>query len=154
MPLLTKNFSVNELSVTGQPLYNVPGPIEELYLLRLCELVLEPLRELWGVPIAISNGYRSAAVNAAVGGEEDSQHRKGQAADIAPVGLPLAQAFRMLVGSGIPFDQAILENVGGKNWIHVSVAPIYRKPRREALTANDGKPRYAAYTLPTEGDLA
>ena len=154
MPLLTANFSVNELSVTRHPFYNVPGPVEELYLLRLCELVLEPLRVLWGVPIATSSGYRSAAVNAAAGGEEDSQHRRGQAADIVPVGLPLGEAFRMLVQSGIPFDQAILEAVGGKNWIHVSIPPIYRKPRREALVAHDGTPRYAVYELPREGEIA
>ena len=53
MPLLTTHFSVNELSATSQPYYNVPGPVEELYLLRLAELVLEPLRHLWGVPVAV-----------------------------------------------------------------------------------------------------
>lgn len=153
MPLLTQNFSVNELSATVQPYFNVPGPIEELYLLRLCEVVLEPARELWGCPIGISSGYRSAAVNSAVGGAPDSQHLKGQAADIFPVGMKLVDAFRMLAQSGIPFDQAILENVGGKNWIHVSVPPIYRKPRREALTTQDGL-RWAVYELPREGDNA
>lgn len=151
MPLLTRFFSINELSATSQPYYNVPGPIEELYLLRLAELVLEPLRTLWGVPIAISSGYRSAAVNAAVLGEPDSAHRFGRAADLAPVGLDIDRAFGMLVGSSIPFDKVILEKLKGREWIHVQIPKIYERPRRQALTKGDNTP-YLTYSLPTIGE--
>ena len=151
MPLLTTKFSINELSATAQPYYNVPGPIEELYLLRLCELILEPLSVLWGVPISVSSGYRSQAVNHAVGGAPESAHRYGRAADITPLGLDIDRAFGMLVGSPIPFDQSILEKVKGKQWIHVQIAKIYERPRRQALTKGDNTP-YLAYSLPTIGE--
>lgn len=47
--------------------------------------VLEEIHETLppGVPMAVTSGYRCAAHNAAVGGESDSEHLVGQAADIA-----------------------------------------------------------------------
>ena len=153
MPLLTPHFSVNELSATSVPGGNIPGPVEELYLLRLCELVLEPLRVLWGCPVLITSGYRSPRVNEVVGGRPGSQHTRGQAADVAPAGLDLDEGFRRLVGSGIPFDQALLEHVGDSRWIHVSIPPIYAAPRRQALTTQDGV-TWAPYHLPAEEGAA
>lgn len=50
---------------------------------HLCATVLEPLRAaLGGLPVRISSGYRSPAVNRAVGGAGGSQHTKGEAADL------------------------------------------------------------------------
>ena len=151
MPLLTQHFSVNELSATAQPYYNTSGPVEELYLLRLAELVLEPLRHLWGCPISVSSGYRSDAVNAAVGGRPDSAHRFGRAADIEPVGISIDDAYRMLAQSGIPFDQAVLERsqTTGARWIHVAIAPIYQRPRKQCLVTDNGLV-FTAYQLPTQ----
>ncbi|MBK9446326.1 MAG: hypothetical protein IPO00_09650 [Betaproteobacteria bacterium] len=143
---MTPHFSVNELSVTSVPGGNVPGPVEELYLLRLCELVLEPLRVLWDCPVTVTSGYRSPHVNSAVGGRPGSAHTKGQAADVAPAGLDLDEGFRRLVASGIPFDQALLESVRGSRWIHVSIPPIYSAPRRQALVTQDGV-AFAPYSL-------
>ena len=152
MPLLTTHFSVNELSATSQPYYNVPGPVEELYLLRLAELVLEPLRHLWGCPVAVSSGYRSAAVNAAVGGRPDSAHRFGRAADVEPIGLPIDDAYRMVAQSGIPFDQAVLErNQAGARWIHLAIAPIYQRPRKQCLVTDNGV-SFVTYQLPQPPD--
>lgn len=150
MPLLTDHFSINELSTTMRPEYNVPGPIEELYLLRLAETVLEPLRTLWGCPILIHSAYRSQAVNAAVGGRPDSQHLTGRAVDLSPASMTVEAGFLMLVMSGIPYDQAIIESVGPNKWIHVSIPKIYNRPRREALTTEDGV-RFAAYNPPATG---
>jgi len=44
---------------------------------------LQRLRNLWGEPVILTSGYRCRAHNAAVGGVEDSAHRKGRAADVA-----------------------------------------------------------------------
>ena len=53
----------------------------------LVENVLDPLREKYGKPIKVNSGYRCPKHNLAVGGAKQSQHMKGEAADIAPVGL-------------------------------------------------------------------
>jgi len=53
----------------------------------LVENVLDPLREKYGKPIKVNSGYRCPKHNLAVGGATQSQHMKGEAADIAPVGL-------------------------------------------------------------------
>ena len=53
----------------------------------LVENVLDPLREKYGKPIKVSSGYRCPKHNLAVGGATQSQHMKGEAADIAPAGL-------------------------------------------------------------------
>ena len=53
----------------------------------LVENVLDPLREKYGKPIKVNSGYRCPNHNLAVGGATQSQHMKGEAADIAPAGL-------------------------------------------------------------------
>ncbi len=48
----------------------------------LADKVFEPIREHFGVPIFISSGYRSKALNSFIKGSPSSQHCKGQAIDI------------------------------------------------------------------------
>ena len=54
--------------------------------IALVENVLDPAREKLGMPIKVNSGYRCPLKNKAVGGVENSQHLKGEAADIS---LPL-----------------------------------------------------------------
>lgn len=51
----------------------------------LVENVLDPLREKYGKPIKVNSGYRCPKHNLAAGGATQSQHMKGEAADIAPM---------------------------------------------------------------------
>jgi hypothetical protein len=91
---------------------------------------LEAVRVRLGcAPVLISSGYRSPAVNAAVGGSRNSQHMTGQAADFtAPrFGSP-AEVVAALVDSGVEYDQLILEF---GRWVHISFAD---QPRHQALT--------------------
>jgi hypothetical protein len=48
---------------------------------QLVAEILEPMRQLLGRPIRILSGYRSVALNRAVGGSKTSQHRRAEAAD-------------------------------------------------------------------------
>lgn len=82
---------------------------------------LEQVRSVLGVPMRITSGYRSEAVNAAVGGAAGSQHRYGLAADfVAPeFGDPYAVA-KAIAASGIRFRQVILEF---GRWVHVGFSP-------------------------------
>ena len=48
----------------------------------LVENVLDPAREKLGAPIVVNSGFRCQKHNLAVGGVTNSQHMKGEAADI------------------------------------------------------------------------
>ena len=50
----------------------------------LVQAVLDPARERLGKPIYVNSGYRCPRHNAAVGGVPNSQHMRGEAADIRP----------------------------------------------------------------------
>ena len=94
---LTPHFSLAEMTASStaqrQGLDNTPTP-EALQRLTLTAAMLERVRAHLGVPIVVTSGYRSRAVNAAVGGVTSSDHAIGAAADIvAPkFGAPYAVA--------------------------------------------------------------
>lgn len=132
---LSQNFTLEELCITQQRgLINVPPPEVERNLATLATLLERARFLLEDRPIIVSSGYRSEAVNRAVGGAKDSAHMKGYAADfICPrFGSPIAVA-RRLDSGGLPFDQLIYEGT----WVHISCDP---RQRREVLTAHFGKP--------------
>lgn len=127
---LTEHFTIEEMTHTDTGLENDPGITEGSALLRLCETMLEPMRVKVG-PLKINSGYRSPAVNKKVGGEPLSQHVRGEAADVFPLRVSPSVLFDLTKVSYLPYDQLILE----PNWVHVSIAPIGRKPRRQCLKA-------------------
>lgn len=114
-----KYFTLQELteSATAKRLKidNRPSIEAEQALIYLVETVLDPARRLLGNPIKVNSGYRSLALNKAVRGAPNSQHMKGEAADITC--SDNSRLFEIL--KSLPFDQLIWEK-GGK-WIHVSV---------------------------------
>ena len=130
MDQASPHFSFAELTATSSGLANEPGENERAALVRLANTLLEPIREMVG-PIKINSGYRSPAVNAAVGGVSSSQHLKGEAADMSPVQVSPAVLFDLVESSSLPYDQLILEF----GWVHVSCAPEGKQPRRKALKA-------------------
>lgn len=79
---LTDNFTLKELTKTNTGLPNLITDLEIDNLSRLCQKVLQPLRDIYGKPIIVNSGYRSERVNKAVGGVPTSQHRRGEAADV------------------------------------------------------------------------
>jgi hypothetical protein len=88
----------------------------------LCENVLEPLRQHFGMPIYISSGYRCPALNRSVNGARKSQHMKGEAADIyiKNTEMPLKAIFDWMA-KHLDYDQIIWETrPNGRKWIHVS----------------------------------
>lgn len=61
---------------------NVPSPEAVENLRALCVHTLEPLREALGLPIIITSGFRTKALNDKLAhSSERSQHMQGQAAD-------------------------------------------------------------------------
>lgn len=138
MTQLSEHFSLEELIFSEvalrKGLDNVPPMTEAANLARLCHTLLEPVRDLLGAPLRIHSGYRSAAVNAAVGGTSSSAHMEGRAADFVPIDLPLLNAFHALRTSPLPFDQ-IIQECGPSGWIHIAIAREGENPRREMLSA-------------------
>ncbi|MBO7068601.1 MAG: peptidase M15 [Bacteroidaceae bacterium] len=65
-----------------QPADKLPNGVEE-NLSALVENVLEPAREKLGMPIVVNSGYRCPLHNARVGGVTNSQHMRGEAADVS-----------------------------------------------------------------------
>lgn len=99
--------------------------------------LMERVRSLLGNKVIhVSSGYRSPALNAAVGGSKTSDHMAGIACDFTcpRFGSPL-DICRAIKASGIEFGQLIWEG----NWVHISVGT-----KREVLVANfkGGKTTY------------
>lgn len=131
---LSPHFTLEELTISQEAarrgLDNRPT-LEALQNLPKLAQLLEAVRMHLGVPVIISSGYRSKAVNDAVGGAPSSQHLLGQAADfIAPgFGSPVTVACHLQEQASVDFDQLIQEGA----WVHISWAP---QPRRSVLTAH------------------
>lgn len=76
--------------------------------------VLQPLRDACGHLLRVNSGYRSKALNKAVKGAANSQHTRGEAADIHEDN-PFTLAW-LVLHIGLPFDQLILYDT----FIHLS----------------------------------
>lgn len=118
-----KYFSIDELSksetAVRKGICNVPPEAARGNLEALIDNVLDPLRAAYGKPVRVNSGYRSPALNKAVGGAPNSQHLSGEAADIsAGSRTGNKQLFELARSLELPFDQLIDE----KNfaWVHIS----------------------------------
>ena len=131
------NFSLAELTTTSTGLSNVPSSSARANLEKLANQILEPLRERFG-PIIISSGYRSPAVNAAVGGVSNSDHLTGTAADLyAQDGTPAATMATWLYASNLPLEQVIVEHHTGH--LHLAMDTGGTPYRRSFKQTFDGK---------------
>lgn len=123
-----KYFTISEFiksdTALKMRLWNGANKEIEENIRSLVDEVLDPLRERYGRPIYVISGYRCPKLNNLVNGAPNSQHMRGEAADItggSPAeNLKLAQ---MIAESG-KFDQMILEEVGPNDllpqWIHIT----------------------------------
>lgn len=138
---LSKYFTLAELTVsetaTRKGIDNTPSPTVLANLARMAAL-LEFVRALHGKPIVVTSGYRSPAVNKAVGGSETSAHMSGLAADIICPGMTPKALAESIRTSGIVFDQLILEYPDRNGWVHIGLST--RPPRQEVKTKLTGKP--------------
>lgn len=108
---------------------NVPNLQEIENLTNLCIHVLEPARQKTNAQIYVTSGFRSPALNNAVGGVPSSQHCKGLAADLRIY----TQFYTDNLVSALKetdFDQLIFEKSGAGKWIHISWSP---NPRHQII---------------------
>lgn len=142
---LSPHFTLAELTFSQAALRrgidNTPSVPDIDNLRRLCVTVLEPLRDLLGVPLHVDSGYRSAILNTLVGGATNSAHMEGRAVDIVPKGMSIHEAFSKIHAAELPTDQTITEC---NAWIHVSIANEGQPTRRLFMTAS-GSPGHWVY---------
>ena len=122
---------------------NIPSHVHIENLKRLCGW-LEMLRSEWNKrygegddPIVINSGYRSEAVNKAVGGVKGSNHLTGCAADIRVAGIEQLVRYATILldisdESCEDFDELLLErSPRGGYWLHFAVRPPSQENRRK-----------------------
>ena len=79
-------------------------PLARENVKALVSEVLDPVREKLGMPIVVNSGYRCEKHNKDVGGVKNSQHLKGEAADLTCSDLKRLKA--LIIENG-QFDQLI-----------------------------------------------
>ena len=126
---LSEHFKLTEFErsdVARQLQIDNRVPAELIPSLRtLCREVLEPLRQHVGKPIRINSGYRCPALNGSeqVQGQTNSQHLKGEAADIHLDSVAEGRDWFKWLMDNTNVDQLIWERKGSTCWIHVSCKP-------------------------------
>lgn len=124
-----KYFTIEELCRSDKAkelgISNLPSTENVVYMRRLIEAVLDPLREEWGEPIHVNSGFRNLALNKALGGSRNSHHlcKNGYAAaDIDTYSTAKnKRLFELIKSLDLPVCQCIDECQYA--WIHVSYNP-------------------------------
>ncbi len=116
---ITKNFSWEEFERSNKAAElgidnTIPDENVADNIRALVSNVLQPLRDACGHPLRVNSGYRSKILNKAVKGAANSQHTRGEAADIHEDN-PFTLAW-IVLHIGLPFDQLILYDT----FIHLS----------------------------------
>jgi len=137
---LTANFSLSELTksqtATRKGIDNTPSPDHQENLKKLCEAVLQPIREHFGRVVTVTSGYRSPELCTAIGSKITSQHARGEAADFEIFGVSNKE-LADYINETLHYDQLILEywNESDPNsgWVHCSFSE--GKNRKQYLKA-------------------
>jgi hypothetical protein len=150
---LSKNLSLAEMisseSAKRKNIINTPTVDHLSNMRKLALNIFQPIREHFNAPINVSSGYRSLALNRAIGGAVTSQHCSGEAVDIDMDGSNTtnAQVFNW-IKDNLVFDQLIWEfgNDNNPDWVHVSYEST-GKQRKQILKAikKNGKTSYINY---------
>lgn len=139
---LTPHFTLAELTAsttaTRLGIDNTP-PAEIVPRLIMVAEMLERIRATLNCPVVVTSGYRCERLNLAVGGASTSDHPRGHAADIVcpryGTATEVARALAPLVAT-LGIGQLLLEQVGGKKWVHVSTH-VPEKTINRVLTITD-----------------
>jgi hypothetical protein len=147
---LSKNFTLNELTKSQEAIRlgidNTPNEEQILNLKLLCNNILQPIRDYYGMPVFVSSGYRSKELCEVIGSSTSSQHTKGQAADFEIFSVANKELAEFIV-KNLNYDQCILEfwneNEPNSGWVHCSFNTL--KNRAQFLKANkvNGKVIYS-----------
>ena len=124
---LTENFSLKELTSSQtaerKGIDNTPSTEHQENLKRLCETVLQRIRDHFGQVVSVSSGYRSVDLCVAIGSSTKSQHARGEAADFEIFGISNKELADW-INENLTYDQLILEywkeSDPNSGWVHCS----------------------------------
>ena len=141
---MTKHFSFNELTNTSNvELLEANRESAKAFMKQLKYVAgtLEEIRAVLGVPLRVTSGFRSNALNKRVGGSATSGHTKGLCADIQPIGMSIEDAFELIKFNKDKcpsLKKCIKEKVGGSEWLHIETKTEKFQPT-QFYTTNNGK---------------
>tara|TARA_B100000212_G_scaffold173162_1_gene130240 strand:- start:55 stop:537 length:483 start_codon:yes stop_codon:yes gene_type:complete len=145
---LSENFSLEELIRSSTAMRigidNIPNDEHLKNLQVVVDEIAQPLRDHFGKPVRINSGYRSPALNDAIGGSKKSQHSKGEALDLEIDGVSNLEVADWITDN-CDYDQVILEFYNpaeGPNsgWVHASCkANLSENRERNLIALKDGK---------------
>jgi zinc D-Ala-D-Ala carboxypeptidase len=140
---ISPHFTLAELTRTDSGVANgTSSPVILGSLQAVCENVLEPVRAHFDKAVVIHSGYRSPALNSAVGGSKTSQHCRGEAVDFHVAGFSVHEVAEW-ISENLDFDQLILENfvphITSSGWVHCSYS---KRNRNQELTKFKGSSKY------------
>lgn len=81
---------------------------------------LNPIREAYGKPITVTSGYRCERLNFVVGGKSNSQHIKGEAADLVGKNVEETRKIFEIARRLGNYDQLLYERSKTARWVHIS----------------------------------
>jgi len=147
---LSKSFTLNELTKSQEALRlgidNTPSEEHILNLKILCDNILQPIRDFYGLPLSVSSGYRSTELCKAIGSSSTSQHTRGEAADFEIFGVANKELSDWIV-SNLEYDQCILEfwniNEPNSGWVHCSFSTKYNRKQYLKAEKVNGKIVYS-----------
>jgi zinc D-Ala-D-Ala carboxypeptidase len=141
---LSDHFTLSELTKSSTAermgIANEPGSTEVESLIMVCDKVLEPVRNHYGIAFAPNSGFRCLDLNQAIGSSDNSQHVAGEAVDFEVVGVPNKE-MALWIMDNCDFDQLILEfykeGVPDSGWVHCSYT--INGDNRKSARVFDGK---------------
>ena len=148
---LSNNFSLSELTKSQtaerKGIDNTPSAEHQENLKRLCESILQRIRDHFGEVVSVSSGYRSPELCVAIGSSTKSQHARGEAADFEIFGISNKELADW-INENLTYDQLILEywkeSDPNSGWVHCSFT--LNGNRRQYLRAykENGATKYEA----------
>ena len=152
---LSKNLWLSEVvksnTATRKGIDNSPTEEHINNLKYLAKKIFQPIREHFGCPIFVSSGYRSKALNEAIGGSQRSFHSHGCALDLdmdnKASKISNTDIFNFIKES-LEYTELIWEfgDEDKPDWVHVAIAKG-RENEKNAKVAyrENGKVRYMKF---------
>ena len=146
---LTENFSLSELTKSQtaerKGIDNTPSPEHQENLKRLCESILQRVRDHFERVVSVSSGYRSEELCLAIGSKTTSQHAKGEAADFEIFGVSNKELADW-INENLYYDQLILEywkeEDPNSGWVHCSFSLNGNRKQYLRAYKENGKTKY------------
>jgi len=141
---LSEHFSLQELTKSStaerRGIANEPDDEAVENLIMVCETILEPVREHYGIPFIPNSGFRCLELNRAIGSSDRSQHTTGEAVDFEVPSISNREV-ALWVQENCKFDQLILEfykeGDPSSGWVHCSY--VIDGDNRNSARIFDGK---------------